>query len=43
METVETYCLCYKENTENENSSATKTKQNRLSFCQIFYQKPRTP
>ena len=29
---METYCVSYKNNNENENSSVRKTKQNRLMF-----------
>ena len=42
---METYCVSYKSNAENENSSATKTKQNRLmvlSNCAVCGKKKST-
>ena len=42
---METYCVSYKSNAENENSSARKTKQNRLmvlSNCAVCGKKKST-
>ena len=34
-ETMETYCVSFKKNTANENSSIRKTKQNRLMLIKL--------